>query len=67
MGTRAYPYLLHRSHEIAVVSREEKEQIIEMIRTELLRQQVDFGEESQKQAAKNLSGRRRFTLGTRRH
>jgi len=67
MGTRAYPYLLHRSHEIAVVSREEKEQIIEMIRTELLRQQVDFGEESQKQAAKNLSGRRRFTLGSRRH
>ncbi|MBW8011951.1 MAG: DNA double-strand break repair nuclease NurA [Chloroflexi bacterium] len=67
MGSRAYPYLLHRSHEVAVVTREEKEQITEMLVQELNKQHVEFGEISQKQAAKNFSGRRRFTLGSKRY
>lgn len=66
MGSRAYPYLLHRSHEVAIVTREEKEQITEMLMRELQSQHVELGEESQKQAAKNLSGRRRFSLGSKR-
>ena len=67
MGSRAYPYLLHRSHEEAIVTRDEKEQITEMLMRELQSQGVGLGEESQKQAAKNLSGRRRFSLGSKRH
>jgi len=67
MGSRAYPYLLHRSHEVALVTREEKEQITNMLMRELQNQGVELGEESQKQAAKNLIGRRRFSLGSKRH
>ena len=35
LGTRPYPYLLHRAHETAVVSLEEKEQVTQMIVLEL--------------------------------
>lgn len=65
LGARHYPYVLHRSHEIAVVSREETAQIISMIQAELQEKGIDFGEESQKQAVKGLAGRRRFNLGKR--
>ena len=61
MGTRAYPYILHRAHELAVVSLEEKEQITAMLVQELIRQGVFVDDESQKQAAKELPGPRRFT------
>ena len=67
LGTRAYPYLLHRAHEEALVTREEKEQIMAMLMSELQAQGVEPGQESQKQAVKNLSGRRRFSLGSKRY
>ncbi len=65
MGGRPYPYLLHRSHEIALVTYEEKDQIINMILAELDKQDIEVGDISEKQAAKNLGGRRRFSLGKR--
>ena len=37
MGARPYPYILHRAHEIAVVSFEEKEQIEQMLQAEQLK------------------------------
>ena len=65
MGKRPYPYLLHRAHEAAVVSMEEKEQVTQMIVHELRRRGVDIGEISHKQAGKNLGGRRSFNKGGR--
>ena len=47
LGSRPYPYLIHRAHEAAVVSLEEKEQIQQMIVRELFSRGVeldDFGE-----------------------
>lgn len=60
MGAKPYPYLLHRAHEAAVVSLQEKEQVTQMIVMELRRRGVAVGEISNKQAAKNLSGRTRM-------
>ncbi len=57
MGTRPFPYLLHRAHEAAVVSLQEKEQVTQMILYELRRQGVPVGQVSNKQAAKDLSAR----------
>jgi hypothetical protein len=57
LGSRTYPYLLHRSHEVAVVSQDEKRQVETMIQQELLRQGVQNVGISQKQAAKNDSQR----------
>lgn len=62
MGSRAYPYILHRAHEVAVVTLEEKDQINEMLIHELMAQGVPLGEGSHKQAIKRLSGRRRFKV-----
>jgi hypothetical protein len=59
MGTRSYPYLLHRAHETAVVTLPEREQVIQMIAIELNRWGISFGEKSQKQSAKDLPGRKR--------
>lgn len=61
MGNRPYPYLLHRAHEAAVVSREEKAQVEQMIAGELQRRGVPVGRASDKQAAKDLPGRTRYT------
>jgi hypothetical protein len=60
MGTRPYPYLLHRAHEAAVVSLQEKEQVTQMILYELRQQGVPVGQISNKQAAKNLGARSSF-------
>ena len=57
MGSRPYPYLLHRAHETAVVSLQEKEQVTQMIALELRRRGVQVGEVSQKQAMKQTAGR----------
>lgn len=57
MGNRPYPYLLHRAHEAAVVSMEEKAQVTQMIALELRKRGVEVGEISNKQAAKELQGR----------
>ncbi len=60
MGVRPFPYVLHRAHEVAVVRLEEKDQIENMIIAELHRQGVEVGEESGKQSAKDLPGRKRM-------
>ncbi len=60
MGANHYPYLLHRAHETAVVSLEEKEQVTQMIALELRRRGVEVGEKSHKQASKDLGGRTRY-------
>ncbi len=60
MGTRPYPYLLHRAHETAVVTRPEKEQVIAMIAQELRQRGVGVGVLSSKQSAKQSEGRGRY-------
>ncbi|MBN2550639.1 MAG: DNA double-strand break repair nuclease NurA [Anaerolineales bacterium] len=57
LGSRPFPYLLHRAHEAAVVTLEEKEQVTQMILLELRNRGIEVGEMSQKQAVKNLQGR----------
>ena len=59
MGSRPFPYLLHRAHEIAVVSRDEKEQLERMLDLEFYRGHLDMDEGSYKQSAKDLSRRAR--------
>jgi len=59
LGGLRYPYALHRAHEIAVVIREEKEQVTQMLLAELQAQGIEPSGPSQKQAAKDLEGRRR--------
>lgn len=60
MGSRPYPYLLHRAHEAAVVSMQEQEQVTQMIALELRRRGLAIGDESHKQALKRLSGKTRL-------
>ncbi len=57
MGAKPYPYLLHRAHEIAVVKREEQQQIEQMLMQELRNQNEEVDEGSYKQSAKDLKGR----------
>jgi hypothetical protein len=59
LGSRPYPYLLHRAHEVAVVTRDEKDQVTQMIVLELLRQGVSVDRPSEKQAVKEVGGRNR--------
>ena len=59
LGSRPYPYLLHRAHETAVVKNEEKQQIEQMLSLELRRNNEDVDEGSNKQSAKDLKGRTR--------
>ncbi len=54
LGERAYPYLLHRAHEVAIVRREEQEQLTTMILLELRRRGIDVEEQSHKQGVKEL-------------
>jgi hypothetical protein len=60
MGSRPYPYVLHRAHEAALVKLEEKDQVTQMIVMELRQRGVEVGEVSYKQSAKDLSGRTRY-------
>lgn len=62
MGSRPYPYILHRAHEAAVVSYEDREQVNQMIVMELRRRGVSVDEQSQKQALKELQGRTSFSI-----
>lgn len=57
LGARAYPYILHRAHEIAVVSFQDKQQVEQMLMLELNRAGVELGEPSSKQIEKDLPGR----------
>ena len=59
MGARPYPYLLHRAHETAVVRREEKDQVEQLLAMELRRMRAEVGERSHKDSAKALPGVRR--------
>lgn len=59
MGAKPYPYILHRAHEIAVVSFEEKKQIEQMIQQMQINNQEPLDEISSKQSAKNLPVRTR--------
>ena len=60
LGARPYPYVLHRAHETARVSRDEKEQVELMLAIELRNQGAEVEEVSSKQSAKDLKGRTRF-------
>jgi hypothetical protein len=59
MGSKPYPYLLHRAHETAVVRREEKDQVEQLLAMELRRVRAEVGERSYKDSAKALPGRTR--------
>ena len=60
MGSKPYPYLLHRAHETAVVKMEEKQQIENMLAMELRNQGEEMDDGSNKQSAKGLQGRTRM-------
>src|SRR5215216_4245645 len=57
MGSRPYPYLLHRAHETAVVRFEEKEQVEQLLALELRRIHAEVGDGSNKSSAKSLKVR----------
>lgn len=59
LGALSYPYVLHRAHEIAVVSRVEKNEVTQMLLSELEAQGMPPGRISHKQAMKDLPGRGR--------
>ncbi|MCC6986359.1 MAG: DNA double-strand break repair nuclease NurA [Anaerolineales bacterium] len=61
MGNKQqFPYILHRAHEIAVVTHREKEEIDQLLSRELLSNGGDIGEKSGKHSAKDLQGRTRM-------
>lgn len=62
IGARPYPYLLHRAHETAVVTRQDQEQVTQMILLELQRRGIEVEDQSFKQVAKNQAGRTRHKL-----
>jgi len=57
LGSKPYPYLLHRSHEVAVVSFDEKHQVEQMLTLELRKNDGEIGEQSGKQSTKDVSNR----------
>ena len=59
MGSKPYPYLLHRAHETAVVKMEEKQQIEQMLAMELRNHDEEMDDISNKSSAKGLKGRTR--------
>jgi hypothetical protein len=61
LGTRPYPYVLHRAHEVAVVSLAEKDQLESMLIAEMYRRGIPVGEKSHKQSHKELAGRTRYS------
>jgi hypothetical protein len=60
MGTRPYPYLLHRAHEEAVVHFDEKEQLVSRLAVELQRCGLGISTVSNKLSAKELGSRTRM-------
>jgi hypothetical protein len=53
LGNQPYPYVLHRAHETALVTRQEEQQVKNMIALELRKQNVEPGEKSPKQTHKD--------------
>jgi len=60
MGSRPYPYILHRAHEEAVIGFDEKEQLIQRLTAALRQEGVTPPGKSFKQAAKDLKTRTRM-------
>jgi hypothetical protein len=60
MGSRPYPYVLHRAHETAVVHYDEKEQLQQALQIELQKKGLDHFQPSHKLAAKELPTRTRM-------
>jgi hypothetical protein len=60
MGTRPYPYILHRAHEEAVVHFEEREGIMQILSSTLAQMGIDPGAQSNKLNAKELGKRTRL-------
>ncbi len=60
MGSRPYPYILHRAHEEAVIGFNEKEQLIQRLAAALRQEGVIPPGKSFKQAAKDLKTRTRM-------
>jgi len=58
LGTRPYPYILHRAHEVAVVTMQEHQHVEEMIVAEFSRRGIPLGEKSYKQFHKDLDTRK---------
>jgi len=65
MGVKPYPYVLHRAHETALVSVDEKNQLTGLLRGELIQSGIGMGEMSSKQTAKDHEGRKSFGHGKR--
>ena len=59
MGGKPYPYALHRAHEIALVKRSDKEELIHLIAEEYHHMGNPVGVESSKQYLKNLDSTRK--------
>jgi len=59
MGSRPFPYLIHRAHEAAVVSLEEKNQVVQMIINEMYQRGLAVDDVSAKQFAKDQALRTR--------
>jgi hypothetical protein len=60
MGVKAYPYILHRAHEIALVSYQERQHLLGLLQQTLLSQGLEAGDKSSKQYHKDLSGKTRY-------
>ncbi len=60
MGGKPFPYIVHRAHEVAVVTFAEKQQLETMITAELISQGIPVDDPSNKQTAKDLPGRTRY-------
>ncbi len=61
LGEKPYPYLLHRAHETAVVSFQEKQQVEQMLNLELRRSNAELDDGSNKQSSKDQPGRSRYS------
>jgi hypothetical protein len=57
LGARPYPYILHRAHETALVSFDEKDQVTQMMIAELRQRGLPVGQKSYKQIHKNAAPR----------
>ena len=54
LGSRPYPYILHRAHEEAIVTMAEADHVEEMIVAEFINRGIPIGDISHKQFHKNL-------------
>ncbi len=60
LGGKPYPYALHRAHEIALITFQERAQLDTLIAVELARRGIIVGQKSYKQSTKDLNGRARY-------